>query len=248
MHRASWLIACSLALMIADRVPAYGWNTRGHMMVAAVAYQQLTQKTKDRVDALLLLNPDRVHWFDLIPAGTSAAKTTMMIFLIAATWSDRIKSAPDYHTDGPHGGNRPPNDPSASHNIGYDDFARHKYWHFIDVPFALDGTPVPAIPTPNAQERMTVFRAVLASNSADTLKSSDLSWLLHLIGDVHQPLHCVTRVSTASPEGDDGGNGVTLSAPATLHALWDNALGTGTALYGHSRRRAIDRGTCGRGP
>jgi len=149
--------------MIALSVPSYGWNSRGHMMVAAVAYQQLTQRTKDRVDALLLLNPDRVHWFDLIPEGTSAARTKMMIFMIAATWPDRIKSDPDYHSDGFHGGNRPPNDASASQNIGYEDFARHKYWHFIDKPFSPDGTALPPIPTPNAQEMITLFRTVLRS-------------------------------------------------------------------------------------
>jgi len=226
MNRGYQLIACALLLMIPLSVPSYGWDDRGHMMVAAVAYQKLTPKTKARVDALLLLNPDRVNWFALIPPGTSAARTKMMIFVIAATWSDRIKSDPDYHTDGPHGGNRPPNDPSASQNIGFDDFARHKYWHFIDVPFSLDGTALPPIPTPNAQERITVFRTVVASNSADPLKAYDLSWLLHLVGDIHQPLHCVTRVSAASPEGDDGGNGVKLTAPATLHAFWDDALGT----------------------
>jgi|GraSoiStandDraft_41_1057321.scaffolds.fasta_scaffold802878_1 hypothetical protein len=226
MNRVYRLIAGSLLLMIPLSVPSYGWDDRGHMMVAAVAYQKLTPKTKDRVDALLMLNPDRVNWFALIPPGTSAARTKMMIFVIAATWPDRIKSDPDYHSDGPHGGNRPPNDPSASQNIGFDDFARHKYWHFVDMPFSQDGTALPVIPTPNAQERITVFRAVLASTSADPLKAYDLSWLLHLVGDVHQPLHCVTRVSAASPEGDDGGNGVKLNAPATLHAFWDDALGT----------------------
>src|SRR5262245_14511587 len=61
-------------------VPAYAWNNRGHMMVAAVAYQKLTQAKKDRIDALLALNPDRDNWFDLIPAGTSEARTKMFIF------------------------------------------------------------------------------------------------------------------------------------------------------------------------
>jgi hypothetical protein len=59
----------------------------------------------------------------------------------------------------------------------------HKYWHFIDTPFTIDGTALPAIPTPNAQERIALFRTVLASTSADPLKSYDLTWLLHLVGD-----------------------------------------------------------------
>jgi hypothetical protein len=64
------------------------------------------------------------------------------------------------------------------------------------------------------------------------LKTYDLSWFLHLIGDVHQPLHCTTRIgATTQPEGDDGGNGVKLNSPgpANLHSFWDNVLGGGDA-------------------
>src|SRR5262245_42925341 len=102
----------ALTLILVSGPTSYAWNNRGHMMVAAIAYQKLTRQTKNRVDALLMLNPDRNHWRALIPAGTSAARRKMMIFMIAATWADRIKSAPDYHADGTHDGNRPPNDPS----------------------------------------------------------------------------------------------------------------------------------------
>jgi hypothetical protein len=153
----------------------------------------------------------------------------MVIFMIAAIWVDRIKGDPDYHTDGSHNGNRPPNDPSTSQNIGYDDLARHKYWHFVDLPFSQDHTELPAVPMPNVQTQIAAFRAVLASNRPDALKSYDLSWLLHLIGDVNQPLHCVTRVSAATPEGDDGGNGVKLVSPSNLHSYWDGVLGGGNA-------------------
>ena len=227
------VVSTTLALaLVMNRasLTAYAWNNRGHMMVAAVAYQKLTQQTKDRVDALLAFNPDRDNWFDLIPEGTSVASTKMMIFMIAATWADRIKSHPDYHTDGTHNGNRPPTDGTANNNIGFDDLARHKYWHFIDLPFTLDSTTLLPVPTPNAQTRITDFRAVLASTSPDELKSYDLSWLLHLVGDVHQPLHCATRVRATKPDGDDGGNGVALSAsPGKLHSFWDGLLGSGNS-------------------
>jgi hypothetical protein len=154
----------------------------------------------------------------------------MMIFMIAATWPDRIKSDPDYPTDGTHNGNRPPSDPSASQNIGYDDLARHKYWHFVDTPFATDTTALPAIPTPNAHTQIDVFRAVLASSTQpDALKSYDLSWFLNLIGDRHQPWHATTRVSSSQPEGDDGGNAVKLTAPANLHTYWDDVFGSGNS-------------------
>src|SRR5215510_14885290 len=127
--------------------------------------------------------------------------------------------------------NRPPNDPSAGQNIGYDDLARHKYWHFVDLPFSDDHTTLPTVPTPNAETQIAAFRAVLATESNDPklekLKSYDLSWLLHLVGDVHQPLHSTTRVRAADPDGDDGGNGVKLTSPANLHTFWDDVLGTG---------------------
>jgi len=46
------------------------------------------------------------------------------------------------------------------------------------------------------------------------LKSYDLTWLIHLVGDVHQPLHCVARITKGDPEGDKGGNDVKLTARA----------------------------------
>lgn len=215
---------------------AYGWNSLGHMTVAYVAYQQLKPENRHRVDELLKLNPEHAIWLTELPAGASDDDKRMMVFMIAATWPDRIKDNSQYHMDGSHNGNRPPNDATASLNIGYTDFAMHKYWHFIDNPFSQDGTPLLAAPMPNAQTQIDAFRAVLASNSPDLLKSYDLAWLLHLVGDVHQPLHCVARFSQAQKKGDDGGNGVKVCVPQNdvnktcpeirLHAFWDDALGT----------------------
>ena len=70
---------------------------------------------------------------------------------------------------------------------------------------------------------------MLGSTAAEALKSYDLAWLLHLVGDVHQPLHCVTRVNAAAPEGDDGGNAVTVhcpGCPSQLHGFWDGLPGS----------------------
>src|SRR5436309_1874921 len=105
MRKSVPVISAALTTILVFSTTSFGWNNRGHMMVAAVAYQKPTQQTKDRVDA----NSDRDTRLALIPPGTSAARRKMMIFMIAATWPDRIKSDPDYHTDGPHDVNRPPN-------------------------------------------------------------------------------------------------------------------------------------------
>jgi len=150
----------------------------------------------------------------------------MMIFMLATVWADEIKRDPGYQPDGTPGGNRPDASRDPGRNTGYGDRLMHKYWHFIDTPFSTDGTALPPIPTPNAQERIALFRTVLASSAPDPLKSYDLVWLLHLVGDIHQPLHAATRVSQADPDGDAGGNLVRLDcAKCELHFFWDDLLG-----------------------
>ena len=208
---------------------AFAWNDRGHMTVAYIAYKQLTPTTRDRVNTLLKLNPRYGDWVATVDQQVSTASAddkNLMIFMIAATWADQIKRDSTYIKDGSQEGNRPDGSPDPGKNTGYDDLLMHKYWHFIDTPFTTDGSALPAIPTPNAQERIALFRTVLGSTSADGLKSYDMTWLLHLVGDVHQPLHASTRVSSIDPEGDAGGNLVKLDcSKCELHFFWDDLLG-----------------------
>lgn len=227
MKRSLRLAAAAL-LVIALNAPAYGWGNVGHMAVAYVAYQKLTPQARRRADALVRLNPRFNSWQGEIPRGTSAADRRMMLFMIAATWPDQIKGDKRYRADGPNGGNLPPNDGTADRNIGYRDRALHKYWHFIDRPFSPDGTPLQNPPVPNAQTQIAAFREVLASDSPDALKSYDLVWLLHLVGDVHQPLHAAARFTRENRDGDDGGNEVRVCNPncgVRLHSFWDGLLG-----------------------
>src|SRR5580698_3768900 len=189
--------------------PIMAWDSFGHMTVASVAYRKLDAHTRSRVDTLLMVNPyfsDPTKWSALIPDGTTAAVRSRYIFMLAATWPDEIKSDDDYHDDGSHNGDAP-DGPDAGRNTGFDDFNRHKYWHFVDTPFSQDGTDVSsiAIPLPDAKTQIGAFRRILNSAAADGLKSYDLAWLLHLVGDVHQPLHATTRISMALPQGDIGG-------------------------------------------
>src|SRR6266852_4475227 len=227
MGKRILLVIGALVLAGGLGLPAYGWDSFGHMAVAYVAYQKLTPQGKMRVKDLLKLNPKYSEWKGCVPAGTSQADTDMMVFMLAAQWADEIKGDSTYSDDGSNRGDTPDGAPS-SQNTGYTDLLRHKYFHFVDTPFTTDGTALPAIPTPNAEERNALFRGVLASNSDDLLKSYDLTWLLHLVGDVHQPLHCATRVSSTDPGGDNGGNAVKVSCtgcPKELHAFWDGLLG-----------------------
>lgn len=223
-------VIATLVAVGAGAEPALAWNDRGHMSVGYVAYQRLKPATRERVNSLLKLNPKYNDWaakVDKQIPNAGAEDRNMMIFMVATTWADEIKRDRSYKQDGTQGGNRPDGSPDPGRNTGYDDLLMHKYWHFIDTPFSSDGTPLPPIPTPNAQERIALFRTVLASSSPDDLKSYDLVWLLHLVGDIHQPLHASTRVSKADPEGDAGGNLVKLDcAKCELHFFWDDLLGT----------------------
>ncbi len=219
---------CSVATcLLAASLSA--WGPIGHMTVAYAAYQRLTPETKARVASLLKLNPDYAAWDKQVPPGTSQADHDRIIFVAASVWADDIKGEKQYSDDGPDpGGNVPSGTPASSQNLGYTDLLRHRYWHFVDVPFSPDGTKLPEIPVPNAETQIDAFRAVIASDQPDALKSYDLTWLLHLIGDVHQPLHDTTRAIQTDPLGDAGGNKVSLFGDAdfNLHAYWDDLPGS----------------------
>lgn len=218
------LIVLAISACIA-MPPAHAWNSIGHMAVAYAAWQQMSPELRARTLVLLEKNPDYNKWLSYIPAGTSNDDRNLYIFMMAATWPDEIKAqGSGYNLDG----DSPPHSSEATNNTGYTDKYMHKYWHFVNTPFSTDGTKLPAIPTPNAQTQIAAFRQVLASDASDDLKSYDLVWIMHLVGDVHQPLHCATRITASSPRGDGGGNSVKLTnQPGDLHGYWDNLLGVG---------------------
>jgi len=205
---------------------AMAWNELGHMIVAASAYDQLTPEVRQKVATLLKLNPKYATWV----AGVPANEKDRMAFLMASIWADDIKRDPAYLQDGTHNGNRP-SGPTAAQNIGYADQLQHKYWHFINLPFSPDDTKSGEPAIPNVKTQIILFGDTLKSATASNdVKSYDLVWLLHLVGDVHQPLHAISRFSQVQPAGDEGGNLVSVCwHPCTkhekLHKFWDEVLG-----------------------
>jgi hypothetical protein len=191
------------------------------MQVAEIAWQHLTAASRTRASALLKLNPNYRGWIANLPA----TKRGHVAFVTAATWPDFIKTATGYTNDS----DTAPPGPASSQNTGYSDHLQHRYWHFIDTPFSTDGTALVQPVAPNAKTQIELFTAALASDASDDIKSYDLVWLEHLVGDVHQPLHATSRFSSDLPAGDRGGNSVALCASPCrneLHAFWDNVLGT----------------------
>ncbi|MDI1351871.1 MAG: S1/P1 nuclease, partial [bacterium] len=91
----------------------------------------------------------------------------------------------------------------------------HRYdaLHYIDIPFSQDGTKLPAIAKPNALSKMQQAIKVLSSKKTSYYsKGLNLRILIHIVGDIHQPLHTTTQVSKRFPHGDLGGNLFILSA------------------------------------
>ena len=61
-------------------------------------------------------------------------------------------------------------------------------------------------------------------------KSLCIRFLVHIIGDIHQPLHTATLFSKLFPNGDLGGNAFNITYPARkslkdLHSYWDATAG-----------------------
>jgi hypothetical protein len=124
---------------------------------------------------------------------------------------------------------------------------KRSYWHFKDVLFTPDNIQLPSPdPVDAAMQLKTMIAKLPASaNSSDDLRSYCLVWMLHLVGDLHQPLHAVQRHTAEMPKGDRGGNEEHV-IPATgeniaLHAYWDRMFGGYSSVFG-AMFDADDRG------
>src|SRR3974390_2951067 len=91
-------IALGLMLTFLSAGTASAWDSFGHMMVAAVAYDNLTPAARTKAVQLLKLNTDYKTWIK----GVAKAKQGKTAFMMAATWPDSIKSSKTYTDDGEH--------------------------------------------------------------------------------------------------------------------------------------------------
>ena len=102
-------------------------------------------------------------------------------------------------------------------------------WHYIDLPFSLDGTStngfVPA--SFDVVQAINLSIATLQTSSAtQSNQAVSLRYLLHFVGDIQQPLHASDAFFASQPNGDGGGNGFYISGTwNNLHSLWDSGGG-----------------------
>lgn len=117
----------------------------------------------------------------------------------ASTWADEIRNDPNWQP--------PLKNPSP--------------WHFISIDDQETLETTARDPNGDALEAIERFAAVLRDPQATRpAKQEALRFLVHFVGDVHQPLHVGRRA-------DRGGNTVevTLFGEQTnLHSVWDSGL------------------------
>jgi hypothetical protein len=139
------------------------------------------------------------------PINPAAVTTKSMDFINAAHWADDLRP--------------------------FAEFDSFKALHFIDHPFSTDGTTLPTdLPEPdNIVKALQDNVNILKTSSDKDAQAQALRFIIHFVGDIHQPLHCATRVDSANPEGDRGGNLVSImvgTKKTNLHSYWDGGIGS----------------------
>jgi hypothetical protein len=179
-------------------VPAFAWGDAGHRVIGLIADHYLQPGVRQKVEAML--------------AGDTSNLAASTSISDEATWADKFRDS-DRNTT------------KVRYNLT-------QQWHFVDI--EIDGPDYdgacfshPA-PSPKASagpanacvvDRINAFSAELknASTAPDERRLA-LQFLLHLVGDAHQPLHTID-------EHDKGGNDKKAKsdseATGTLHHYWD---------------------------
>ncbi len=200
------------------------WDAIGHRAMAAMAYDRLRQPTRARVNALLRQHPDLESLTEGIDAQTPAG--VRELFIRASVWPDRIRSDARFYRETSREATPTPL------LDGFPTMARREGWHYLTRSFSDDGTPTIMLTAPNVSTELPKMADALADNAIPgSVRAYHLGWIIHIVGDLHQPLHGTSRSSAFSPYGDAGGNGVWTTIPGSdrdstnLHAVWDGMVG-----------------------
>lgn len=201
--KALLLTAALLALPVAH---AFAWGPAGHMAIAIMAYRQLPPPVQARCLAILHAHPKFDKWQEK-SADDPPADAAMYIFANASTWPDELrKSGSPY---------------------------QHDAWHYVDYPLQPPDYPFVAgmYPDNNILFGLDQSEKTLRDPAATSeQRAAALSWIIHLVGDLHQPLHNAELITAdyPPPEGDRGGNKFFVSVGGNainLHAFWDRLPG-----------------------
>jgi len=165
-------------------------------VIALIAQSRLDPAVRRKVDAMLAADPDTLTAHNIADA---------------ATWADKFR---DSNFNGARQNTRQWH--FVDLEVGAPDLAKACFGHPKVPPgtLASNGPPRDCV-----VDKIDQFAAELASPATDpSERVVALKFLLHLVGDLHQPLH-------ASDDNDRGGNDKRASAAdmkaGTLHHFWD---------------------------
>ena len=241
-------VAAAVLVALLWASPAFGWGSEGHQAVGEAAQARLSVAAHAALAKILIGGESAT-----LPPGKLAA---------IAMWADDLRLR---KTTG-----RTPATWTDADTLEADAFnAAHPAnasWHFVNLPLGASGYPATlpaASPLTRFVSRNDVVQAlnraiaVLESRHAprDFSKAQAVRWLVHLVGDIHQPLHVtsgyyktgaalkapVILTDPAVAAGSDvvsdrGGNGLLFHPDLNLHSVWDGCL-----------VQLVDSVMCGRG-
>jgi hypothetical protein len=223
MRKALLLVLALAAPLLAPR-PARAWDDIGHMVVARIAWENMTPQARSAAVAILRGAPAGTGIPGLARdpfwAGDDPGRG---LFTRTATWADIIRGRE-----------------AAGH--GYHQPTWHYVNFFWEQPVA--GGPGRDLNKPRlglAVDTLQAFMDEVGSSAVSPeRKAVVLAWILHLAGDVHQPLHASARVTPTEPEGDKGGNDFKLDDDHNLHSYWDGAITRADAQWKPGQRTISD--------
>ncbi len=97
-------------------------------------------------------------------------------------------------------------------------YSKYYTWHYVNMPFDVDYQNSEKNPKGDLVTGIAKCKEVISNkNSAKEEKAFYLKLLVHLIGDMHQPMH-------VGRKGDKGGNTIQVQwfgQGTNLHAVWD---------------------------
>lgn len=214
------MVLLVVGLMVALPMPALAWNAAGHMVVTKLAWDQLD--AKDRQTLIELLK-DHPHWdrFFTTSGKPKDAPEIDYQMALASTWPDWLRGFAKATTE------------DGKKVYRFHKGPRHYInWPFVYPPDAeyFKGKDLPTDPKDDIIKGLgTVMDELKATDQFTTkYRAVSLCWLLHLVGDVHQPLHNIGMYSVEIPTGDQGGNLFWVKdadVPTRLHGYWDDLFG-----------------------
>ena len=201
--RRSFTVFLAVSALLIPHL-AMAWGSAGHQVIAAGAYHELSPQSQAQVFDVLQAHPEFSKWTNAYHPNASF-DLPAYVFMRSSTWPDEIRGK---------GGQ-------------YD----HPNWHFVDYPLRPPGFPMEPGPSPTNDVLAGIAQCetfLSDTNASPEVRAVHLSWMVHLVGDLHQPLHAASLFTDAYTNGDRGGNDFYVKADKDgirLHGLWDGLLG-----------------------